>query len=95
LLTIVAENPQGARTIREQRPRAQKGGEGISATTENIEASIQERRPQNMPALIGRGPVNAAWEWCHLALAFRRRVYRRGAAVPTNPAGQPNSGWTS
>jgi hypothetical protein len=59
LLTIVAENPQGARTIREQRPRVQKGAEGISATTENIEnikASIQERRPLNVPALIGRWP---------------------------------------
>jgi hypothetical protein len=59
LLTIVAENLQGARTIREQRPRVQKGAEGISATTENIEnikASIQERRPLNVPALIGRWP---------------------------------------
>jgi hypothetical protein len=42
LLTIVAENPQGARTIREQRPRAQKGGEGISATTENIKAQSKK-----------------------------------------------------
>jgi hypothetical protein len=43
---------------RAQRPgRALKrGGEGIPATTENIEASIQERRPQNTPALIGRWP---------------------------------------
>jgi hypothetical protein len=36
--------------------RAQKGGEGIAATTENIKASIQDRRSLNMPALIGRGP---------------------------------------
>jgi hypothetical protein len=55
LLTIVAENPQRARTIREQMPRLKRGGEGIAATTENIKASIQDRRPLNMPRLSGGG----------------------------------------